>query len=224
MTFTKDHPVYLAIREKLLLGHWRPGETLRPGEIAESLRVSVSPVREALIRLSERGLASSFDKLGFVAPQFDPTTSSHYCKLLAQLYRDSLATVSRSGVLPTIARQFQNELDAVDPSQSHAKQCLAYAAACRRVLLARPYLRIVDRLGDVTFAHASATVGTDAYYQELAGEFHDFARRLAQGDGRAIRAGVNRYFARRAAEITQAEARLSALPASTGPALGPMAR
>jgi hypothetical protein len=224
MTFTKDHPVYLAIREQLLLGYWRPGETLRPGDIADSLHVSVSPVREALIRLAERGLASSVDKVGFVAAQFDPTTSSHYCRLMAQLYRDSLATVSRSGVLPIVARQFQDALAAVDPGQTHAKQCLHFAAACRRVLLARPYLGIVDRLGDVTFAHASATVGTDAYYQRLAGEFHDFGRRLVQGDGRTIRAGVERYFARRAAEITLGEARLSALPASTGPAPGPMAR
>ncbi len=224
MTFTKDHPVYLAIREQLLLGHWKPGETLRPTEIAEALRVSVSPVREALIRLSERGLASNIDKLGFVAAQFDPTTSVHYCALMAQLYRDSLATVSRNGVMPVVARQFREELAAIDPGQPAAKQCLHYAAACRRVLLARPYRAIVDRLGDVTFAHAAATVGTDTYYRRLAGEFHDFGRRLHHGDRRSIRAAVERYFTRRAAEIMQAEARLSALPASTGPAPDPKDR
>lgn len=221
MTFTKDHPIYLAIREQLLLGHWRPGTTLKPTEIADSLRVSVSPVREALIRLAERGVASNIEKLGFVVSHFDATTTVHYYQLMAQLYDDSIAKIVSAGMMSAAAGQFAEGLSAIaQERRSPSQRCLQYAALCRRVLLAKPYRAVVDQIGDVSFAHAAATVGSDQYFERLAGEFQEFGRRLQRGDSRRIRLASEQYFARRADEIRQAEARLAMLPASTGSAPG----
>lgn len=48
---------YFSIREGLIAGHFKPGERLVMQELAERLGTSVTPVREACLRLvSERGL------------------------------------------------------------------------------------------------------------------------------------------------------------------------
>lgn len=219
MTFAQDHPVYLAIREQLMLGHRRPGDPLRPVEIADSLRVSVSPVREALIRLSERGLVSSVAQLGFVVSHFDATTTVHYYRLMAQLYDDSISKIAAAGHMPAAARLFADGLRAVArDGQVSSARCLQYVALCGRVLLAKPYRAVVDRIGDVCFAHAAVAVGSDQYYKRLAGEFTEFGRQLQRGDISDIRLGGQQFFTRRADEITQAEARLVLLPSSTGSA------
>ncbi|MEP9374693.1 hypothetical protein [Mesorhizobium sp. KR1-2] len=80
-----------------------PGTALRPAEIADTLRVSVSP--EALIPLSERGLASNARSWDLWL-QSDSTTSANYCRLLTQLCRDSLGTIARAAVTAIAARQF----------------------------------------------------------------------------------------------------------------------
>lgn len=48
--------VYDVLRERILHAHYQPGQVLREAPIADDLGVSRTPVREALIRLSETGL------------------------------------------------------------------------------------------------------------------------------------------------------------------------
>lgn len=47
------------IRDMIMRGEYRPGQTLNQGQIAEQLGVSISPVREALIKLSHEGFVSA---------------------------------------------------------------------------------------------------------------------------------------------------------------------
>src|ERR1700674_5857732 len=58
--------VYQALRRELTSGTYRPGDRLREDEIAERLRVSRTPVREALGRLVARGLVVPSGSRGLV--------------------------------------------------------------------------------------------------------------------------------------------------------------
>ena len=48
---TLSGPIYLELREQLITGIFEPGQRLKLNELAEQTGTSVSPVREALIRL-----------------------------------------------------------------------------------------------------------------------------------------------------------------------------
>lgn len=53
---TVSEGVYGHLREELFTGRLRPGQWLREQELAEELRVSRTPVREAMRRLAQEGL------------------------------------------------------------------------------------------------------------------------------------------------------------------------
>lgn len=48
--------VYGLLRDRILQAHYRPGQVMREAPVADDLGVSRTPVREALIRLTENGL------------------------------------------------------------------------------------------------------------------------------------------------------------------------
>lgn len=53
------------LEEKIIEGEMKAGTRLVPEEIAESLRVSKSPVREALLNLQKEGLVTNAPRVGF---------------------------------------------------------------------------------------------------------------------------------------------------------------
>jgi DNA-binding GntR family transcriptional regulator len=71
--------VYLAIRERLRGGVYRPGARLEPAILADELNASVTPVRDALHRLTGERLVEAPRHEGFRAPMMTET-------LLRQLY------------------------------------------------------------------------------------------------------------------------------------------
>jgi DNA-binding GntR family transcriptional regulator len=58
-TTSRAEFVYRALREAIREGHFRPGERILEEEIAQTLGVSRTPVREALRRLEARGLVET---------------------------------------------------------------------------------------------------------------------------------------------------------------------
>src|SRR5699024_6508451 len=78
--------VHRRIRDAIVRGELQPGEKLRDGELGEWLGVSRTPVREALLKLSEAGLVSA--KPGretIVAPE-DPVILDHTRTIAAELH------------------------------------------------------------------------------------------------------------------------------------------
>lgn len=53
---TLKEQIYEFIRERIVWGHYLPGQTLSESEIAQELAVSRTPVSAALTSLVERGL------------------------------------------------------------------------------------------------------------------------------------------------------------------------
>lgn len=63
--------IYLALREAILSGRFRPGEALRQENLAKSFDSSRVPVREALNRLEAEGLAVLRPRRGFIVAALD---------------------------------------------------------------------------------------------------------------------------------------------------------
>ena len=57
--------VYQVIRERILNLQYAPGEQLQLEKLADAMRVSRTPVREALLRLEQDGLVRSVARVGF---------------------------------------------------------------------------------------------------------------------------------------------------------------
>ena len=58
--------VFSELRRRIAVGQLRPGEKLRPDEIATDLDVSPTPVKEALLRLDAEGLVETIPRRGTV--------------------------------------------------------------------------------------------------------------------------------------------------------------
>ena len=60
--------VYVALKDKLRSGAFRPGERLEPAHLSEELHASVTPVRDALHRLTGERLVEAPPHEGFRVP------------------------------------------------------------------------------------------------------------------------------------------------------------
>ena len=58
------------VREQIMSGHLKPGQFLRMERIAEQVGVSVTPVREGLLRLTNEGFVTAVPRRGFVVAEF----------------------------------------------------------------------------------------------------------------------------------------------------------
>lgn len=65
---TLGEQIFLQLKNNILLGYYKPGDRLRYNEISERLNTSITPIKEALVRLEEAGLVVSIPRKGtFVA-------------------------------------------------------------------------------------------------------------------------------------------------------------
>ena len=69
--------VYAAIRQRLREGHYRPGDRLEPALLSDDLNASVTPVRDALHRLTGERLVEAPRHEGFRAPMMTETVLRH---------------------------------------------------------------------------------------------------------------------------------------------------
>lgn len=57
-------PAYEKVRQLLLNSHWQEGQFLSPRKIAREMKISHTPVREAIIRLETEGIVESVPHMG----------------------------------------------------------------------------------------------------------------------------------------------------------------
>lgn len=69
---TIKQQVYQIIKEQICSGHYRPGEWLQENELANIMKVSRSPVREALRKLAGDGLVVDVPNKGVFVKEFTP--------------------------------------------------------------------------------------------------------------------------------------------------------
>ncbi|WP_020668674.1 GntR family transcriptional regulator [Amycolatopsis nigrescens] len=77
--------VYDRVVERLSTGRLRPGEPITEAGLGQSLGVSRSPVREALLRLEAEGVLESFPARGFLVRPLDAVEAAELYPIIAEL-------------------------------------------------------------------------------------------------------------------------------------------
>ena len=70
--------IYDGLKEKILYHHWKPGRSIREEEVAEELDVSRTPIREALLKLSDEGFVDIFPSKGTFVSKIDVSLLREY--------------------------------------------------------------------------------------------------------------------------------------------------
>jgi len=86
--------VYLYLKSSILSGRFDPGERLTEEHIAENLKVSRTPVREALHKLESEGLIKPRKKRGFIASRDSKEEVEELLELRAILEGYALRLIS----------------------------------------------------------------------------------------------------------------------------------
>ncbi len=73
------------IRDDIVTGAYAPGERLRPEELKERYNVGVSPIREALLRLTAEGLVTLQGQRGFQVPAASTSDLADIAKVRSDL-------------------------------------------------------------------------------------------------------------------------------------------
>lgn len=95
----KHQPVaMLRIREMILQGALAPGERVREADIAERLKISRTPVRQALPALAQEGLLVVSGKRGYAVRAFTPRESLEAIELRAVLEGIAARSLAERGI------------------------------------------------------------------------------------------------------------------------------
>lgn len=88
--FGKAEAAYAALKDLIVNHHFPPGDHLHINELAERLNISVTPLREALIRLYGEALVMSQPNRGFFTKTFDLRELGSLYELALLILRHSL--------------------------------------------------------------------------------------------------------------------------------------
>lgn len=113
--------VYERLRDAIVAGRLPPGEQLRDGELAASLGVSRTPVREALLRLGEAGLVIAEPGRSTIVSELDPRRIAEARDVVAAMHElavlDSVGRLTAADVaaMRDANDRFREAIDAADP-------------------------------------------------------------------------------------------------------------
>ncbi|MGO4425243.1 GntR family transcriptional regulator, partial [Streptomyces sp. MCAF7] len=102
---TSRRAIYLKLRHMVLTLELAPGAALSENELATSLGVSRTPVRESLIMLAQEGLVQVFPKIGSFVSRVDPAQVAD-----AQFLREAVELASLDDLPPRLDPAVVEEL------------------------------------------------------------------------------------------------------------------
>ena len=185
------HQAAARLRTLLIEGRIAPGAKLNERVLAEQLRISRTPLREAIKLLAEEGLVDLLPNRGAVAVKLTETDIVHTFEVLA-----GLEAMSGQFAAQRITEQELAELRAMhyemlaaytrrDLSAYYRLNALIHAginAAARNPVLAATYARINARVQSLRFR----TNQDEAKWQRAVAEHEQMMAALAARDGPAL--------------------------------------
>lgn len=178
--------VYAAIKQRLRDGAYQPGERLEPAALSDELNASVTPVRDALHRLTGERLVEAPRHDGFRVPMITETMLRH----LYAWHRDliALAVVNRWTATPSSQVVADSRLHSEREKQSSLFFALVELSGNPEHLHALQSL--MDRLEPVQRFESALL---DAVEEET----EQISAALRSGDRRELRRSLIRYHRRR---------------------------
>ncbi|BBJ45468.1 GntR family transcriptional regulator [Streptomyces antimycoticus] len=202
---------YRAIRDRLVMLEIRPGAPINEDQLAQSLGVGRTPVREALKRLQYERLITTYPRRGTFATEVNITDLAYISEVRQELEPLAAARAARRATATDRATltALRRDLESVDPRGHAAADLMHLDLQVHRAVYAathNPYLEdtlvrhdnlatriwclFIDRLSDVAGHVEEHGPLIDAI---VAGD-HDKAAQLAgshvEGFERAIRAAI----------------------------------
>jgi DNA-binding transcriptional regulator YhcF (GntR family) len=99
-----DHRILTEIRLRIMEGQLHPGAAINLSSVAEDLVVSLAPVRDALLRLSERGLVCHFEGKGFFVASPSPSACAEYAGILLHILEMNLGKALETNTVSSANR------------------------------------------------------------------------------------------------------------------------
>jgi DNA-binding GntR family transcriptional regulator len=200
---TLNAEVHAELRADILAGRLLPGQRLKLNELGARFGVSLSVVREALIRLGEQGLVQAEPQLGFRVIPLSPDDLRDLTRVRTQIETLALRQAIESGDLAweSAALAVHHTLErtpmTIDGERRVSPAWAATHAAFHRALMAGcgspRLLAIADELRD------SAEV-----YRQWSGRLGRDENRDVAGEHRALLEAVLEHDADRAVELLTA--------------------
>jgi DNA-binding GntR family transcriptional regulator len=136
---------YRAIRDQLVMLDIRPGAPINEDQLAQSLGVGRTPVREALKRLQYERLVTTYPRRGTFATEVNITDLAHISEVRVELEPLAAARAARRATAEDRAAltAVRRELAGVDPRHSDAAELMHLDLKVHRAVYAathNPYL------------------------------------------------------------------------------------
>jgi DNA-binding GntR family transcriptional regulator len=180
--------VYAAIKARLRSGACRPGERLEPAVLSDALNASVTPVRDALHRLTGERLVEAPRHEGFRVPMLTETTLRHLYAWHHDLLRLALLNRTAAVARPEIPA------DALEPGVAMHERCNAAFLALARSTGNPEHLAALAALTD-RMEHVQQL--EDALLDAAESESSEIVAAIGSGDRRRLRSALLHYHRRR---------------------------
>lgn len=191
--------VYSAIKQRLREGAYRPGDRLEPAALSEELNSSVTPVRDALHRLTGERLVEAPRHEGFRVPMLTETMLRHLYAWHLDLLQLALLKHQASALEePAVATTNQNE------SPVHERQTALFLALARAT--GNPEHAVA--LGALSERLEPVQRLEQYFLDETEAETSEIVRALQAQDRKALRRSLIRYHRRRTRIVPELLARM----------------
>lgn len=178
--------VYAALKQRLRGGAFRPGDRLEPATISDELNASVTPVRDALHRLTGERLVEAPRHEGFRVPLITETMLRH----LYAWHRDLLILAIVNRWSGTTQSALAEQRDPATEGEKQPSLFLALAAMSGNPEHVHAFQAVTDRLEPIQRLESALL---DAVEEET----EQISAALRRGDRRELRRALIRYHRRR---------------------------
>jgi DNA-binding GntR family transcriptional regulator len=189
---------HIELRMRIVHGALRPGAPLREAGLARELRLSRTPVREALARLCEEGYAEKIAGSGFRVAQVTVTMIQDVFEVRSLLEGAAAARAAKRATPEDIARlrEFADAHPVVDSEATNRKAFEAnsrfhelLAASSRNLLL----VDLVRYCSDQVTRFMALGVSLETFQQAAHAEHHAIVDAIERGDSEAARETTERH-------------------------------
>ncbi|MBC9727277.1 GntR family transcriptional regulator [Streptomyces sp. TRM68367] len=202
---------YRVIRDRLVMLEIHPGTPINEEQLAQSLGVGRTPVREALKRLQYERLITTYPRRGTFATEVNITDLVHISEVRQELEPLAAAQAARRATATDRATltALRRELDSAEPSRRHAAELMHLDLQVHRAIYAatqNPYLEdtlvrhdnlatriwclFVDRLSDMAGHVGEHGPLIEAIVAGDPGKAAQLARSHVESFERAIRGAI----------------------------------